>query len=225
MGSESVRLAARILADIRQGESTTPAMRAIRRRASKQIADLDRDTVLELAHELIRRASFARFVAYELVQHHAAAMQSITVAEVEALGSGIQSWSDVDTFAPSIAGPAWRSGRIPDAAIRRWAKSEDRWWRRAALVSTVPLNAAAGGDPRRTFAICNILLSDRDDMVVKAMSWALRALAKRAPEEVTQYLAANREHLAPRVIREVSNKLTTGLKNPRKQVTTPVART
>jgi 3-methyladenine DNA glycosylase AlkD len=142
-------------------------------------------------------------------------MQSITVTEVEALGSGIKSWSDVDTFALSVVGPAWRSGRIPDAVIRRWAKSEDRWWRRAALVSTVPLNAA-DGDPRRTFAICNMLISDRDDMVVKAMSWALRALAKRRPEEVTQFLAANREQLAPRVIREVSNKLTTGLKNPRK---------
>lgn len=225
MGSESVRLAARIASELQQGDSTTPAMRAIRKRVSKQIAHLDRGGMLELAHELIRRAPSARFVAYELVQHHPAAMQSITVTEVEALGSGINSWSDVDTFAPSIAGPAWRSGRIPDAAIRRWAKSDDRWWRRAALVSTVPLNAVAGGDPRRTLAICTMLMNDRDDMVVKAMSWALRALAKRAPDEVTQFLEANREHLAPRVIREVSNKLTTGLKNPRKHVTAPVAGT
>jgi 3-methyladenine DNA glycosylase AlkD len=45
-------------------------------------------------------------------------------------------------------------------------------------------------------------VADREDLVVKALSWALRALARRDP--------------AARVIREVENKLTTGRKNPRR---------
>lgn len=153
---------------------------------------------------------------FEPVQHHAPTAQSITVDEVEALGSGICSCQDVDTFALWLSGPAWRNARIPDAAIRRWAKSEDRWWRRVALVSTVVLNAAGGSDSRRTFTICRMLMSDRDDIVVKAMSWALRALAKRTPEEVSEFIDENRAQLAARVIREARNKLETGLKNPRR---------
>ena len=56
-------------------------------------------------------------------------------------------------------------------------------------------------------------MKDRDDMVVKAVSWALRELAKRDPRAVRDFLA--RQPVAARVAREVRNKLTTGLKNPR----------
>ena len=60
-----------------------------------------------------------------------------------------------------------------------------------------------------------MLVSDRDDMVVKAMSWALRALSQRDPAAVEQFLSEREGELARRVIREVRNKLSTGLKNPK----------
>jgi len=63
--------------------------------------------------------------------------------------------------------------------------------------------------------VCRLLATDRDDMVVKALSWGLRELAKRDPESVRRFLAEREDVLAPRVLREVRNKLTTGLKNPR----------
>jgi 3-methyladenine DNA glycosylase AlkD len=124
----------------------------------------------------------------------------------------------VDAFACFISGPAWREGHVGDAVIRRWAKSKDRWWRRAALVSTVPLNVRArggSGDAGRTLAVCELLKGDRDEMVVKALSWALRALAKPDPAAVRQFMEKFADELAPLAKREVRNKLTTGLKNPR----------
>jgi 3-methyladenine DNA glycosylase AlkD len=57
-------------------------------------------------------------------------------------------------------------------------------------------------------------LGDRDDMVVKAMSWALRELAKREPEIAARFVRTHEDRLASRVRREVRNKLATGLKNP-----------
>jgi 3-methyladenine DNA glycosylase AlkD len=51
-------------------------------------------------------------------------------------------------------------------------------------------------------------------MVVKALSWALREASKKHPEQVRRYLAEHKGDLAARVIREVNNKLTTGLKTP-----------
>ena len=122
-------------------------------------------------------------------------------------------------FAVYLAGPAWQEGQISGAAIRRWTKSHDRWWRREALVATVPLNTkthGGAGDAQRTLAICRLLVSDRDEMVVKAMSWALRALAKHDRKAVKAFLREHRELLAPRIAREVRNKLDTGLKNPRR---------
>ena len=138
--------------------------------------------------------------------------------DLEQLGAGLDSWVAVDCFACYLAGPAWRNGQVSDRLIHRWARSADRWWRRAALVSTVPLNSRSqgGGDAVRTFAVCERLLDDRDDMVVKALSWALREAAKRDPAAVRDFVAGRRDRLAARVLREVGNKLTTGRKNPRR---------
>lgn len=83
------------------------------------------------------------------------------------------------------------------------------------------LNARGGGgpgDPERTLAVCERLLADRDDMVVKAMSWALRVLSQRHRAEVEAFLDAQEETLAPRAKRELRNKLATGLKTPKRAV-------
>src|SRR5207253_10564833 len=96
----------------------------------------------------------------------------------------------------------------------------DRWWRRAALVCTVALDnkvRGGSGDTTRTLEVCRILVKDRDDMVVKAMSWSLRELSRRDPEVVRAFLDEYQSKLAARVVREVRTKLTTGLKNPRKK--------
>ena len=140
---------------------------------------------------------------------------------MERLGQGIDSWDSVDAFARYISGPAWQHGLIPDETIQRWTTSPDRYWRRAALVSTVPLNlrAAGGtGDTERTLDICTRLVADRDDMVVKALSWALRELAHWDPEAVRRFLADHQDVIAARVRREVRHKLETGLKQPRRPI-------
>jgi len=202
---------------LRSVPANTASLRAERKRISKEVAMLDRRALLGLAHHLIE-ARIARFVAYELLLNHEPTNQSINPSEVGKLGEGIGHWGDVDSFACYIAGPAWRAGRIPDSMVRAWARSDDWCWRRAALVSTVPLNSRAqggAGDSKRTLTICGMLLTDRHDLVVKGLSWALRELAKRDPDSVRLFLSAHRDKLAARVIREVNNKLATGRKNPR----------
>jgi 3-methyladenine DNA glycosylase AlkD len=167
-----------------------------------------------------------RWHAYELIRDHRAAFRTLGEAELEEFGQGIDSWSSVDSFARTLAGPAWLNGQVSGGLIHRWARSPDRWWRRAALVSTVALNVRSDGGtgdvPRtlaiyRTLAICRLLVDDRDDMVVKAMSWALRALAVHDPDAVREFLSEYEDALAARVKREVRNKLVTGLKNPRRK--------
>ncbi|MHB1319154.1 MAG: DNA alkylation repair protein, partial [Anaerolineae bacterium] len=123
-------------------------------------------------------------------------------------------------YSRTISGPAWVRGQLGGAEIARWAVSPDRWWRRAALVSTVALNERAlgpDGDAARTLSICRPLLTDRDDMVVKAMSWALRSLAERDPEAVRSFLSDTQGQLAARARRETLTKLSTGVKNPRRK--------
>jgi 3-methyladenine DNA glycosylase AlkD len=173
-----------------------------------------------LALALKALASGQKYLAYELLRAAPRALAAAKVKDIRRFAAGMTTWSDVDCFGCFVAGVAWRTGRISDKEIARLASSRDRWWRRAALVATVPLNAksrgatSATGDATRTLAVCTRLLDDRDDMVVKAMSWALRELAKRNPRAVRTFLSEHRERLSARVRREVTNKLTTGRKSP-----------
>jgi 3-methyladenine DNA glycosylase AlkD len=198
-------------------------VRSMRKEFSKRLAHTSPQIVIALSLRLVQldRPGFEyRFVAYELIAYHKSALRSLHKNELELLGQGICSWGDVDTFACYLAGPAWREHQVPDELIHRWAHSDDRWWRRAAVVCTVALNNTArggSGDTTRTLDVCRILVSDRDDMVVKAMSWSLRELSRRDPEAVRAFLLEYKGMLAPRVVREVNTKLTTGLKNPRRK--------
>ena len=200
-----------------------PAVRALRRGYSRQLKTAPARGVVQTAGQLVAGGGLSeRLVAYELVLFHPAALASLTQRDLQHLGRGLDRWEAVDTFGCYLAGPAWREGQAPDALIQRWARSPDRWWRRAALVSTAPLNnrargaQAERGDAPRTLAICAWLVADRDDMVVKALSWALRELARHDPAAVRGFVQAHGAGLAARVRREVDNKLRTGLKNPRR---------
>ena len=196
----------------------TASVRSLRRKYSVALKTESAATLIGVALQLVKNGDFmARFVGYELIHHHRAAAANLNAELLVHLGWGIDSWASVDTFACYLSGPAWREGRVPDRIIHRWAKSKDRWWRRAALASTVPLNnktRGGHGDAEWTLRVCEILLDDRDDMVVKAMSWALRELAKRDAKAARNFMKQQDGKLAPRVVREVGNKLRTGLKNP-----------
>ena len=198
----------------------TIAVRAVRREYSRRLAHEPPAYILALALRLLDESDpLFRWFAYEIVHFHRATLRALRAKHLAQLGRGLGRWEDVDTFAPYLAGPAWREGQVADALIQRWARSRDRWWRRAALVSTVALNNRARGgrgDPARTLLICRMVVADRDDMVVKALSWALRALAVRDPHAVRAFLVEHEAGLAARVKREVNNKLATGLKNPRR---------
>ena len=214
----SADTAAAIIAEINAlPKRNTPNIRAIRRGYSKALQGAPGSYVFEVATEILKTPGY-RSVAYELIAEHAEAFHSLDKEVVEALGKGINSWWTVDSFGRTISGPAWLAGLVPDALIQRWSQSEDLWWRRAALVSTVALNSRSQGgygDTERTLAICRELVEDYEDMVVKAMSWALRELVPHDPEAVEDFLESYEGFLAARVKREVKNKLMTGLKNPK----------
>jgi len=217
--NDAKEIAAEIDAKIRAlSVRNAPNARKIRREYSQKLKQANPEFIFDLARELLEKYG-QRWLACELIQKHKAAFQSIGEVELEEFGRGINSWGSVDVFARLLAGPAWLNGQVPDELIHQWAGSEDRWWRRASLVSTVALNVRSHGgkgDVPRTLQVCRLLVDDHDDMVVKAMSWALRELVTHNPDAVREFLAEYEHVLAARIKREVRNKLTTGLKTPKR---------
>ena len=197
-----------------------PRIRAVRRRLSARIKSANGHDVVAIGAAIaaspVMKAQRARWVGWELINKHSDALSTLDLASVEALGAGNSTWDEVDGYAIYISGAAWLRGRIRDADVRRWTQSSDLWRRRAALVSTVVLNSkthGGRGDTRRTLDIAKRLVDDREDMVVKAMSWALRALVPWDRTAVVEFLVTHESRLAARVKRETRTKLRTGRKN------------
>jgi len=197
----------------------TPNVRGVRRAFSRALRREDGHLVIEVAKEL-RLESGYRSVPYELILAHQGAFRLLGERELEELGQGLDSWWSVDCLARTLSGPAWLKGLIGDEVILKWARSRDKWWRRAALVSTVALNVRSQGgrgDVPRTLKVCRLLVDDHEDMVEKALSWALRELVVHDAEAVRDFIIEHEARLGSRVKREVRNKLRTGLKSPRRR--------
>lgn len=217
--------AAQIAADIAAlPQRSAATVRKVRRSHSRALRTVDAASVIDIARALLARdrsggRSGLRWVAYELIRNHKPAFESMNDVLLDELGQGMSSWDTVDDFSRTLSGPAWLRGLASDALISGWAASDALWWRRAALVSTVALNMRSyggDGDTTRTLAICGKLAADREDMVQKALSWALRELVWHDAAAVQAFIDTHDEYLAARVKREVRAKLTTGLKNPRR---------
>ncbi|MCF8369816.1 MAG: DNA alkylation repair protein [Bacteroidales bacterium] len=122
----------------------------------------------------------------------------------------------MDCYGAYIVGYAWRENIISTAKVKSYINSNDFWIRRIALVATVSLNQKARGGTgaaERTLEICELFVKDHTDMINKALSWALRELAKIDPIPVIEFMNKHRAELHKRVSREVDHKLKTGTKN------------
>jgi 3-methyladenine DNA glycosylase AlkD len=198
-------------------EPNAANLRKVFYKFTAKLKNVSPDFTFDLARELFDGYGH-QIIAYALINNHKEALQKVDEKKVHEFGRHLNSWGAVDSFAAYVAGPAWKKNQISDDLIIGWTHSEDRWWRRVALVCTIALNKktwGGNGDIPRTLKICRLMAEDKDDMVVKAMSWALRELIPHDAETVRLFLKKYEHVLAARVKREVTNKLATGLKNPK----------
>ena len=175
------------------------------------------EDLLQLANDLVKtRILECNMVAFELLWKNKSALNLLRLKDVELLGENMDNWVTTDTFSIMVSGYAWRENQISDADILSWLKSDNRWWRRAAVVSTITLNLRSRGgkgDVKRTLMICEQVIDERDDMIEKALSWSLRELSKSNKMAVEEFMEKYNSKLAGRVRREVYTKLETGRKN------------
>jgi 3-methyladenine DNA glycosylase AlkD len=79
-----------------------------------------------------------------------------------------------------------------------WAKTRDRWRRRAAAVTLIQ-GVRRGLFEHEAAAITTLLLGDDDDMVQKGLGWLLREWCKHHPANAIPVVMGIR-HDAPRLV-------------------------
>ena len=99
----------------------------------------------------------------------------------------INNWDLVDSSAPQIIGAfLWKRSRAP---LRQLARSQNLWERRIAIIAT--FYVIRRDEFESTLRIARQLLSDREDLIHKAVGWMLREVGKRDPAAEEKFL---REH-------------------------------
>jgi 3-methyladenine DNA glycosylase AlkD len=110
----------------------------------------------------------------------------------------ISSWADHDALVHDLIAPMVIADPSHTKQIFQWAKSRNRWHRRAACVAVIR------GTRKKMFfleiqKLSDSLLTDQDDMVQKGLGWLLRETAKFDVKRTVPYLMKIKAH-APRLV-------------------------
>ncbi|MFZ0479731.1 MAG: DNA alkylation repair protein [Terriglobales bacterium] len=110
----------------------------------------------------------------------------------------ISSWADHDALVHGVLAPMLIAKPARSREVFRWAKSRNRWQRRAACVALIRGTREKMFFPE-IMRLSETLLGDEDDMVQKGLGWLLRESAKYDPKRTVPYLMKIRGR-APRLV-------------------------
>jgi 3-methyladenine DNA glycosylase AlkD len=119
----------------------------------------------------------------------------------------ISSWADHDALVHDLIAPMIASKPARAKTVFHWAKSANRWHRRAACVALIRGSRAKMFFPEIT-KLSDFLLADQDDMVQKGLGWLLRETAKFDAKRTVPYLMEIRRRAPRLVLRTACETLT-----------------
>jgi len=118
----------------------------------------------------------------------------------------ISSWADHDGLVHYLISPMVAADPSRTSNVFRWAKSPNRWHRRAACVALIRGARAKMFFPE-VVHLSEQLLADKDDMVQKGLGWLLRETAKFDPKRTIPYLLKIRDRTTRLVLRTACETL------------------
>ncbi|HXI30247.1 MAG TPA: DNA alkylation repair protein [Vicinamibacterales bacterium] len=105
-------------------------------------------------------------------------------------GNHSANWATTDAICGALIGPLIVSRPALDARLRAWSRDRNMWVRRASIVGLIP-RARRGESLDLVYEIAGRLHADREDLIQKAVGWALREAGKPDPARLERYLRAN----------------------------------
>lgn len=152
-------------------------------------------------HEL---RSMALFVLQQRVQLLAPA----DLTWIEAIVRACDGWAHLDTLAIHVVGPVVE--QRPAAArarLRRWARDDSFWVRRAALLALLEPLRQGAGQWTLFEQLATPLLGEREFFIRKAIGWVLRETSKKRPAVVARFLDQHEAQISGLTRREASKYL------------------
>ena len=123
----------------------------------------------------------------------------------------VNNWASCDSLCNHTVGGFLE--RFPEyiSRLKTFAKSDNRWVRRAAAVSLI-IPARKGMFLTDIFEIADILLTDHDDLVQKGYGWMLKAASEANQANVFVYVMKNKALMPRTSLRYAIEKMPAELK-------------
>ncbi len=118
----------------------------------------------------------------------------------------VDNWAKCDTLCNHTIGSFVEMYPEFVERLAVWARSENRWLRRASAVTLI-LPARKGDFLKEVFEIADILLEDRDDMVQKGYGWMLKEASKKHQAEVFDYVMSKKARMPRTALRYAIEKM------------------
>lgn len=181
------------------GWYTADLRRAIRRCRKEILREHDFDFLVEVADQLFSGSVLEEKVAGIFLLENLTEKCSDRDFELfESWLDRISSWADHDGLVHCLISPMVAANQARTKSVFRWAKSPNRWHRRAACVALIRGTRVKMFFPE-IVKLSDSLLNDNDDMVQKGLGWLLRETAKFDAKRTVPYLMKIRER-APRLV-------------------------
>jgi len=188
-------------------------IRKVMKAFAEQHRDLPRDDVAALIEALWAKPVFERrMIAAMLLEEYVAVLEPSDLELIERLIRESKTWALVDVLSGDVVGEIIL--RNPEVAARldAWAKDDDFWVRRSALLAQL-LPLKHGASFRRFASYADAMLDEKEFFIRKAIGWVLRETSKRRPDEVYEWLAPRAHRSSGVTIREAVKYLDDARKN------------
>jgi 3-methyladenine DNA glycosylase AlkD len=187
---------------------TMPVLAATAKAFKKARPDLTHDELVALVEELWPRGIFEdRAMAVELLELHPRLLVAEDVELIERVLRDAHTWALVDALAVSVVGPLVERFPALTRTMARWARDEDFWIRRSALLSQL-LPLRKGRTDLELFGRwADPMLEEREFFIRKAIGWVLREASKQDPQAVYEWLLPRAARASGLTIREATKYL------------------
>jgi 3-methyladenine DNA glycosylase AlkD len=123
----------------------------------------------------------------------------------------VTTWAACDTLCNHSVGTLVEMYPEFLEGLKKWARSENRWVKRASAVSLI-VPARKGKFLKDILEIADILHSDSDDMVQKGYGWMLKEASKAYQKEVFNYVVSKKSTMPRTSLRYAIEKMPPELK-------------
>ncbi len=183
--------------DLRFYGATVPEIRRSANDFAREHRDLSRAELRRIVDELwstdvyeLRSAGIALLARYPML------LEERDLLWLIGLVRRSKTWAHVDWLAADVIGGVVGESRTALRRLPAWARDDNFWVRRTALLAQLRPLSHEAGDFALFARMAAPMLGEREFFIRKAIGWVLREVSKKRPQLAFEFLRAHRDEVS-----------------------------